>query len=311
MDSGYASGPAINLADIYLRIGLPVESKKYIDFANECYRKEPRESLLPRIYEVMSKYYTVTGNEKLSMNYMDSLLIVKKQYDEQYSAMLLLRIEQKESAKQQQTKEQHIAKQKIRLRLLSLILVLTLLLLGILVYFYRKQQEKNLGLYRQIKEQDALVETLEQIARKYEVLEQSMPALADSDIMVAMARELPGDSQQRALVARFHEYLLKERRYAIPETTVDEIITALATNRSYLFEAVKTVAVKRPTDYVNGLRLEEAKKMLENNLELIVEQIAENCGFNSRATFYRLFRARYQINPAEYRRQAQKQTGGN
>jgi transcriptional regulator GlxA family with amidase domain len=37
--------------------------------------------------------------------------------------------------------------------------------------------------------------------------------------------------------------------------------------------------------------------------------ILSSCGlnsFNSRATFYRLFRERYKINPAEYRRIARK-----
>jgi AraC-like DNA-binding protein len=52
------------------------------------------------------------------------------------------------------------------------------------------------------------------------------------------------------------------------------------------------------------MQLEEAKQMLKNHFELNIEIIAEGCGFNSRSTFYRLFRERYQMNPTEYRKMA-------
>ena len=129
---------------------------------------------------------------------------------------------------------------------------------------------------------------------------------AGSEIIGSMAKELPGDRQQRNLVSRLHEYLTCDRRFTQVEITMDEVITALATNRSDFFEAVRAVTDKTPTDYINNLRLEEAKRMLENNTGLNVELIAENCGFSTRMTFYRLFSDRYQITPAKYRRLAQE-----
>lgn len=37
-------------------------------------------------------------------------------------------------------------------------------------------------------------------------------------------------------------------------------------------------------------------------LELTVESVAFDCGFNAPNTFYRLFRKHYGISPAEYRK---------
>ena len=161
--------------------------------------------------------------------------------------------------------------------------------LGVWIYYNRTIIRKNKALYRQIKEHDRLAEELKQIT-------------TDDN-----TESLPGDRQQRQLVARFSDYLLSERNYAQPDISLDQLISKLATNRTYLFEAVKTVTQKTPVEYIRSLQLEEAKQMLETRFELNIETIAEGCGFNSRSTFYRLFREYYQISPTEYRKIAQKQ----
>jgi AraC-like DNA-binding protein len=117
---------------------------------------------------------------------------------------------------------------------------------------------------------------------------------------------LRGDRKQRQLVARLDEYLLHERRFANSDLNLDDVITALATNRKYFYEAIKAVTEMTPVDFLHAKQLEEAKKMLETHFEITIEVIAQQCGFNSRVTFYRLFRERYQINPAEYRKIAKE-----
>jgi len=113
----------------------------------------------------------------------------------------------------------------------------------------------------------------------------------------------PADEyQHRHLVNRFHQYLLRERHYANSDIDLDMIITQLATNRTYLFRAFKSVRQKTPLEYINDIKLAEAKKMLETHYELTLEEIWESCGFNSRSAFYRLFRDRYRISPAAYRK---------
>jgi len=166
--------------------------------------------------------------------------------------------------------------------------ILLVIMLIIWIYYSRAIVRKNKALYLQIKEQDRLEEELKQ-------------AVAGES-----PENLPGDRQQRQLVERFCDYLLNERNFAKPEINLDELISKLATNRTYLFEAAKTVMKKTPLEYIHSLQLEEAKKMLETNFELNIEIIAENCGFNSRSNFYRLFHERYQITPTEYRKMTRR-----
>ncbi|MGJ5621596.1 GlxA family transcriptional regulator [Sulfitobacter sp. MF3-043] len=56
-----------------------------------------------------------------------------------------------------------------------------------------------------------------------------------------------------------------------------------------------------PTDYVQSLRIEEAKQLLEME-ELYVDAIAEEVGYSDARAFRRLFNKKTGLSPAEYRR---------
>jgi transcriptional regulator GlxA family with amidase domain len=56
-----------------------------------------------------------------------------------------------------------------------------------------------------------------------------------------------------------------------------------------------------PMDYVQSLRIEEAKQMLETT-ELSVEAVAHDVGYEDSTSFGRLFRRRTGITPAQYRK---------
>jgi AraC-like DNA-binding protein len=183
--------------------------------------------------------------------------------------------------------------------LLSVIVMLVLL-------NRRKIARKNRGLVRQIKEQDRLAEELEQMRRRYE----TPPSPAAVPVETQNFASLPSDNETDVentdrhyyrLFVRLRDYLLSNRNFAKPDIDRKELISSLGTNRTYLFEAVKAVTGKTLQEYIHSLRLDEAKRMLDTTGESI-EDIAQACGFNTIRTFYRLFRERYDITPAEYRK---------
>ena len=55
-----------------------------------------------------------------------------------------------------------------------------------------------------------------------------------------------------------------------------------------------------PLDYVQALRLEEAKQMLETG-DQAVEAIANEVGYEDASFFGRLFRRKVGLTPAQYR----------
>ncbi|MDR2679418.1 MAG: helix-turn-helix domain-containing protein [Tannerella sp.] len=177
---------------------------------------------------------------------------------------------------------------------------LLLILLGTGIYHNRIITGKNRGLYRQIKEQDRLREELEQMTKRYENLLQSVPPPADFE--AEAVKERPADRRQNELVERLNRYLLDDKNFMKPDIDLDGLALELATNRSSLFEAVKTITGKTPMEYIHTLQLNEARQMLNIHPDLTVEAIAADCGFNNRQTFYRLFKEQYDISPAEYRK---------
>ncbi|GHT65667.1 hypothetical protein FACS189452_00180 [Bacteroidia bacterium] len=175
--------------------------------------------------------------------------------------------------------------------------------LGIYIYYHRKIVRCNRGLYLQIKQQDRLAGELEQLRKQYAAAAATQciaPLQNNGD-----PQDEPGNARQRELVARLHDYLRSKRNFANIDIEKDDIVVALATNRSSLSKALKAVTDTTLHDYINDLRLEEARQMLEYNPDLTVEAIAADCGFNTYRTFSRLFQEKYRINPGGYRKAAE------
>jgi AraC-like DNA-binding protein len=184
--------------------------------------------------------------------------------------------------------------------------ILIIIFLGGWIRYGRIINRKNRELYLQIKEQDRLTEDVKQMTIQYEQLVQSASQAAKENVDRNTTNDkFPGDMQQRQLISRLHKYLLQDKNFAKAELDYKEIVSALATNKTYLFEAVKIVAGKTLNEYINALRLNEAKQMLDNNPEFTIDTIAGECGFNVPRTFYRLFREHYQLSPTEYRKMSE------
>jgi AraC-like DNA-binding protein len=177
--------------------------------------------------------------------------------------------------------------------------VLLAIALGIWINRNRTIVKKNRGLYRQIKEQDRLAEELEAMSKQYEEMSQSISSAPD--VETRCIASLPGNNQQRQLVSRLREYLIKDKYFANYNIDIQKLVSEMATNRASFFEVLKVVTGKTPMEYINYLRLDEAKRLLDNS-DLTIETIAMECGFNTANTFYRQFRERYRMTPTEYRK---------
>jgi AraC-like DNA-binding protein len=112
-----------------------------------------------------------------------------------------------------------------------------------------------------------------------------------------------GTRQQQQLVSRLREHLHKERNFSKIDIDIQNLVSEMATSRTPLFEAIKAVTGKTPMEFINHIRLEEAKRLLDHS-DHTIETIATECGFQTPSTFYRQFRDRYRITPAEYRKSA-------
>lgn len=82
---------------------------------------------------------------------------------------------------------------------------------------------------------------------------------------------------------------------------LDQEIKSLGVTRHRMIRIFKEQYGVTPSEYMNELRIEEAKSRLAETDESIID-IAYSVGFNSLSAFYRLFRKMSGVSPANYRK---------
>ncbi len=289
-DSTLAGGYALHLGRLHMENGELDKTRRLIDSARVCLIAG---NLPIRNWE---RFYTLSRDYQLKLNqsgtaslYIDSIAFIRAEEDSVYNARLLAYSEQEAYEVERQLKEQQLKKANTRTIWVTVILASSLLLLFIICCSHRKLQQKNGELFLRIKAQDA------ESARHEELLL--------NDTAAPVSKEAPGNTRQQILFVRLREYLLKDKNFAKTDIDINMLIAELSTNRTYLFDAIKTYTGKTLQEYMNQLRLEEAKRLLETT-DQVIESIALSCGYNSARTFYRLFKANYNMSPATYRKMA-------
>jgi len=285
----------LHLGNCYLNKGNLHETKAMIDSAQaliESNKPYAGDAWNKNLFALMSKYYALTGNGQKSAAFTDSVMNHYMDYTTKYNTSYVFHAEKEaydaeKKAKEHQLAAERLEKEKYRTTLLFILLVI-FLSTGFYFLYVRLRRNKNRALYRRIKEQDRLREELDRMERQ-----------TDTVLDPALQPNL----QQQRLVDDTRNYLLKDRVFINSDFDSDILVETLRTNRTYLFKAVKTVTGKTLQKYINDLRIEEARRMLDGNPELTIETIANSCGFSVR-TFYRFFHDNYNISPSEYRKMA-------
>lgn len=84
--------------------------------------------------------------------------------------------------------------------------------------------------------------------------------------------------------------------------SVKDICNAVGYSKSTVLSAFKKEFSTTVNSYLNTLRLERAKKMLENE-DTSINEVALSCGFSDQSYFSKVFSAAYGITPTDYRRE--------
>jgi AraC-like DNA-binding protein len=285
-----AGGYALHLGRLYMEKNELDKTAELFAAAHEYLvagNRPPRN--WERYYTLGRDYYLKINRADKAAAYIDSIAAIQKDAEAAFSSKILAYAEQEAFETKNAIQEKQIEIHKNTIFWISIMFVLAVVSLFIILHYYRKKQRAYRALFLQIKEQDRLSGELEQMR------------------IDQLAQEQPGNDTNAAslqLVMRLREYLLQDEIFAKADIDLDTLPNVLFTNRTYLYRAVKLVTGKTLQEYINLLRMETAKCKLETDFSLTIETIAEQCGFNSRSTFYRLFIAQYKLSPAEYRRMA-------
>lgn len=97
-------------------------------------------------------------------------------------------------------------------------------------------------------------------------------------------------------------FMKDEKPYLNPDLNLSELADDLKMNRSQLSQVINSGFGQNFNDFVNNYRVNAIKEKLNegSHKQLSLLGIAYDCGFNSKATFNRVFKKLTQTSPTEY-----------
>jgi AraC-like DNA-binding protein len=131
--------------------------------------------------------------------------------------------------------------------------------------------------------------------------------LKNLNFNVASVPSQPADQQERPVASELElntlrDFMESEKPYLDPELNLNDLATLTNMNRSQLSQLINSGFKKNFNDFVNEYRIEAVKHQLTEgrHKQLSLLGIAYECGFNSKATFNRVFKKLNNTSPTDY-----------
>lgn len=102
-----------------------------------------------------------------------------------------------------------------------------------------------------------------------------------------------------------NSYIISNQLYTDPYLSLDNLADKQKISVSHLSKLINTFSNYNFSDYINSLRIEQAKKLLSDDSfdQYTIVAIGLESGFNSKSTFYAAFRKFTSLSPSEYRQE--------
>ena len=112
------------------------------------------------------------------------------------------------------------------------------------------------------------------------------------------------------LYFELREVMETKQLYLNPELSLDDLIKLLGTNKKYLYYAIKSNYEDNFRSLLNDYRINHVKSMIAESIndhkKIRMEEIQESSGFQSTASFFRVFKSKTGLTPLEYAEQVKR-----
>ncbi len=95
-------------------------------------------------------------------------------------------------------------------------------------------------------------------------------------------------------------HMEKERPYLNDSFSLEDLASAVYTNKTYLSKTINVMSGKNFRQFINTYRVRYSVDLLEKNPRLRVEELAAKSGFHSSVTFNMAFKSNMSETPGEY-----------
>jgi tetratricopeptide (TPR) repeat protein len=300
---------------------LSLTEKNYagaIDLGKEAKSYLRRATFPPLEIQVDSMLYVALkaqGNYRQALEYYEAFskkqreVINEKETQKLNEITARYDLEKKNLLIGNQEAELRSAMRANRVNLLLIALLLSLLLS--VAFTYLRERNFRTRLFIKEKAADTQISAL----RKH-IETQKEPDRETLNIVPATASALqpetvePVQEKSLSLYNRILELILKEKLYLNPELDQKFFVQRLSTNKAYLYDAISTHGDANFKGMINRFRIDEAKTVIKSMVDqkkpIQYESVMHLSGFNSKSTFYRLFKAQTGLTPSEYAEEYEK-----
>lgn len=124
-----------------------------------------------------------------------------------------------------------------------------------------------------------------------------------------MAQEIPEDKHEEhkdeddSLGCKI-EYLMNEKKIFLQKgLTIADLVQQAGSCRTYISNYINQSKGMSFSDYINTLRIEEAKTILQSDQNIKLVSLSDRLGFTSEQSFYRNFKKFTGLTPAQWKKQ--------
>jgi len=309
----------------------------------ENYSEKNSENLDVKIYmdSLLSLSYQYVGDHENALIYYKNFTELKNKYYEKSRFNELNKLEVlykvEENEKKLALKNLEQTKDKTTIQILFLIIFLSIFLLIIFIgYKYLENKRKKL-IFKNIENSDSEINSLKvwhewrnnskivansnlnvQTAVVENNLNDSTAELimqnpkAESEITTGDILENNIDFETSSvnytnLYFELREVLETKQLYLNPNLILEDLIKELGTNKKYLYYAIKSNYEDNFRSLLSDYRINHVKSLIvesiKNNKKFRIEEIQESSGFQSTASFFRVFKSKTGLTPLEYAEQ--------
>ena len=144
------------------------------------------------------------------------------------------------------------------------------------------------------------------ILKERKVIRKSLRFNSDDDLTESInlkSKEVSSQKHKEQFI-EIDEFIDKKKKYLLPKYTLQNLSKDTKLSSSTLSLIINNVAKRSFTDYLNKKRVHQAKLLLldANYSKYTITSIGLESGFNSKSTFYTVFKKHIGCTPVEYKK---------
>ena len=215
--------------------------------------------------------------------------------------------------------QQKDLERKWNLALTALGILAALIAVGFAIYFYRQQRllsRKNQVITEQINEAMSykakymnLIRNQATAPARTTEVEKPVPDTADSAVspMDTDPHVSPRNMTDEELFVYLSELILRERLYLNPSFGRQSLVDKCSVSAHRIGAAfARGSQYNSLPDFIRDCRLQYACKLLLEQTDMSISEVATASGFNHLAAFSRVFKDKYSMSPSDYRNNTMK-----